>query len=93
MRHRWECRCKPRNDLAVSTSYQTYCRWGQCLEWRCNDCHATLGGFGTIGCKCDGYIREWVHPDMRQQEHPAPVKPSKLARRNRKPRQRERLTK
>jgi hypothetical protein len=86
------CRCKPRNEFSPDIVYTTWCRWGRCSEWRCIGCDATLGGFGPMGCKCDGYIRELFHKDMMREEHPVPVKPSKLIRSNRKPQSKGRLT-
>lgn len=94
MRNRWVCRCKPQNTFAVPIlNYQTTCRYNNCIEWHCKECGACLGGFGLAGCKCDGYIRELFHRDMRREEHPVPVKPSKLIRRNRKRRRGDRITK
>lgn len=96
MKNRWICRCRPRREphlvFSQDNIYQAVCRYGNCAQWRCVKCRANLGGFGSVGCKCDGYIREFFHPDMASLGVSVPVKPSVLARRNRKPQHRERFT-
>jgi hypothetical protein len=89
MRNRLECRCKPPNTLLPNTllsgvTYQTLCRWGNCVEWRCSECDANLAGFGPAGCRCGGYIRECFHPQMRALGVSVAVKPSIMRRRNKK---------
>jgi hypothetical protein len=53
------------------------CRYGYCTEFRCPDCSGYLGGWGPVGCRCDGYIRWMWHPDMAPALDHAPVKPSR----------------
>jgi hypothetical protein len=40
-----------------------------------------MGGWGKIGCKCQGYTIRWLdHPEMDKATHHVPVKPSLAAR-------------
>jgi hypothetical protein len=86
----YQCICRP--PVALADAERRPCRYGRCTEWRCPRCGANLGGFGAMGCKCDGYVRELFFPDMCQREACVAVKPSILRRRNAKPRRRERMT-
>lgn len=57
------------------------CRWGNCVEFVCPACGRSMGGWGLMGCKCDGYVRWLFYPEMAPSfTGHAPVKPSKMAR-------------
>jgi hypothetical protein len=42
------------------------CRYGCCTEFRCLKCHGKTGGWGPVGCKCEGGPRWARHPGMAQ---------------------------
>ncbi len=42
------------------------CRYGCCTEFRCPVCYGNLGGWGPVGCRCDGGPRWARHPGMAQ---------------------------
>jgi hypothetical protein len=49
------------------------CPYGNCREMNCPVCGCGKGGWGPVGCPCDGWA---CWPDMRPQLSPTPVKPS-----------------
>lgn len=42
------------------------CRYGRCTEFRCPECHGKLGGWGPIGCQCEGGPRWARYRGMQQ---------------------------
>lgn len=45
------------------------CRYGCCTEFRCPVCRGKLGGWGPVGCRCEGGPRWARHPGMRDFGH------------------------
>ena len=57
------------------------CCWRECVWFICPRCGRRQGGWGTVGCKCERYIRWIKHPGMepqfyREEGEGTPVKPS-----------------
>lgn len=74
-RKRVFCRCQPPKRMDTPGVVETTCRWG-CAEFRCHRCQGYLGGWGAVGCRCQGYLR-WVgNWDMAPALAPEAVKPS-----------------
>ncbi len=51
------CTCKDDPEWTAET--ERLCRYGCCTEFRCPRCHGKLGGWGAVGCKCQGGPR-WI---------------------------------
>ena len=66
-RNNGNCICRIRVEWTEERA--TYCRYGWCVEYRCPACRGKLGGWGPVGCKCDGGPRWARHPGMRTLGH------------------------
>jgi hypothetical protein len=74
-KRRW-CVCRPTISLSSERVVKGVCKAGFCTEFRCPDCNAILGGWGPMGCKCEGYIRWMWYPAMAPSFTPSAKKPS-----------------
>ena len=83
------CTCRPQTQITRNWMYPPVpCRYGLCTEYRCPVCDGYLAGWGTPGCKCSGYVRWMLHPDMMPRLKPEAVKPSLPAGRRHRQRRR-----
>jgi hypothetical protein len=79
LRRHKHCVCKSPKNWEAATPRQ--CRYGRCTDFICPDCGRTMGGWGKVGCKCQGEVIRWLdYPEMCATKYHAPVKPSLAAR-------------
>lgn len=61
------CVCTPEPE--PDTDLVTRCRYGYCTEFRCPRCRGKRGGWGPVGCKCEGGPRWLRHSGMDKLGH------------------------